>query len=104
MTNQTLLNNHELCTLATCPISFGTVRYIPSLAGNALYLAIFAAVLAVQIILGSLYRNWAFMIAWLFGQALEVAGYVSRIKMHDNIFASNPFLMYVILKNRWMLF
>lgn len=53
------------CTLSTCPISMGYVTYDPSLAGNVLYLAIFAALIPVQIGLGWWYRTSGVMISIL---------------------------------------
>ena len=93
--NETLYDNPWLCTLSTCPIDYSSIDYVPSLAGNAFYLGLFSLCLLVQSILGIYYRTWPFLIAWIFGLALEIAGYVSRIQMHNNIFTFNPFLMYV---------
>ena len=71
---------------------FGTVSYVPTLAGNALYLAIFVAILVVQITQGIIYRTWSYMICMIFGLVLEGIGYGSRIGMHLNPWDSNPFL------------
>lgn len=71
---------------------FGTVSYVPTLAGNALYLAIFVAILLVQITQGIIYRTWSYMICMIFGLVLEGIGYGSRIGMHLNPWDSNPFL------------
>jgi hypothetical protein len=72
--------------------ALGTVDYVPTLAGNALYLAIFFAILIVQITQGVIYRTWSFTICMIFGLVLEGIGYGSRIGMHLNPWDSNPFL------------
>ena len=95
--NATLYNNTNLCTTHTCPLDWGDMRYIPSLGGNAFYLALFVICLIAQVVLGVIYRTWPFMIAWIFGLGLEIVGYIGREMMHNNIFDSNAFLMYVTL-------
>ncbi|KAL8719546.1 MAG: hypothetical protein Q9181_008053 [Wetmoreana brouardii] len=95
--NLTLLNNTDLCTLQTCPISIAQVHYVPSLAGNVLYLAIFSICLILQLIFGFRWRTWTFTGAMFGGLVLEVLGYVSRVQMHDNPFKSDPFLMYLVV-------
>lgn len=72
---------------------FGTVSYVPTLAGNALYLALFVALLSVQITQGIIYRTWSYMICMIFGLVLEAVGYGGRIGMHFNPWDSNNFLM-----------
>ncbi len=73
-------------------LQYATVTYVPTLPGNALYLAIFVVILVVQITQGIVYRTWNYMICMIFGLALEAIGYGSRIGMHLNPWASNPFL------------
>jgi hypothetical protein len=73
-------------------LQYATVTYVPTLPGNALYLAIFVALLIVQIAQGIIYRTWNYMICMIFGLALEGIGYGSRIGMHLNPWDSNPFL------------
>lgn len=91
--NLTLYNNHDLCTDQTCPVEWASVSYHPTLAGNALYLAIFSALLVAQVILGVLYRTWGFLIAWIFGLGLEIAGYIGRVQLSHSHFLSDPFLL-----------
>lgn len=52
-----------LCTLTTCDLTLAHFDYLPSLAGNALYAALFAGCLVVQLVLGIRYRSWGFMTA-----------------------------------------
>lgn len=91
--NATLFNDPSLCTLQTCPLDWASVHYVPTLAGNALYLAILSLVLVVQIFFGIRFRTWSFLGAVFGGEVLEIIGYAARIQMHYNPFLSNPFLM-----------
>jgi len=88
--------NPNLCTLELCPLEFAQVRYDPTLAGNALYLAIFALLLFIQTFLGIRYRTWGYFGAMVGGLILEIVGYGARVKMHFNPFLSDPFLMQVL--------
>jgi hypothetical protein len=81
------------CTLSTCPISLANVNYDPSLAGNALFLAIFALLLVIQAFQTFRYRTWSFSCAMMSGLVLEIIGYLGRVQMHFNPFDANPFLM-----------
>ncbi|KAL8902935.1 MAG: hypothetical protein Q9207_004271, partial [Kuettlingeria erythrocarpa] len=58
--NTTLLNNTNLCTIDTCPLSLATVDYVPSLGGNAFYLALFSILLILQLALGFKWRTWSY--------------------------------------------
>ncbi|MCJ1261115.1 hypothetical protein MMC22_000979 [Lobaria immixta] len=88
--------NPDLCTFSTCPRSFQQIDYIPSLAGNALYLALFALILVAQIFFGIRYRTWGFLGGMVGGLALEILGYLSRVELHDNIFSSTWFKVYLV--------
>lgn len=86
-----------LCTYATCSVEeYGQLRYIPSLAGNAFYVGIFALASIAQIFLGASHRTWGFMVGVLAGNALEILGYVSRIKLHYDDFDNNQFIIYLV--------
>ncbi|KAI9876974.1 MAG: hypothetical protein M1830_005130 [Pleopsidium flavum] len=86
----------ELCTLQTCSLLQAHFRYLPSLFGNALFLAIFAVLVVPQVALGIKYKTWGFMVAMLGGLILEVIGYTARVQMHSNPFSQDPFLMYIV--------
>lgn len=85
--------NPNLCTLQTCPLAYASVSYVPSLAANALYLALFSLLLVIQVFLGIRDRTWGFMVGLVGGLVLEIIGYVARVQLHYNPFLSNPFLM-----------
>jgi len=71
----------NVCTLSTCPLECAQVTYIPSLAGNALYVAIFVLLLIAQIVLGVKYKTWGFLVGMTSGLVLEVIGYIGRIML-----------------------
>ncbi|OQU96178.1 hypothetical protein CLAIMM_02292 [Cladophialophora immunda] len=85
------------CTYATCSVEdYGQLRYIPSLAGNAFYLAVFCLACLAQIFLGVRYRTWGFMFGMLGGIGLEIMGYVARIQLHYDDFDNNDFIIYLV--------
>lgn len=84
------------CTLQTCCLDRGSVNYLPSLAGNIIYLAIFAVLMITQAFLGIRYKTWGFMVGMVVGTLGEVVGYGGRVWMHYSIFAQNPFLVYLV--------
>jgi hypothetical protein len=81
------------CTLQTCSLLQAHYQYLPSLAGNALYVAIFVLLLVAQIFLGVRSRAWGYMAGISCGLVLEIIGYVGRVQMHSNPFIDQPFLM-----------
>ncbi|KAF2813054.1 putative RTA1 domain protein [Mytilinidion resinicola] len=91
-TNQTLINNTDLCTLDTCPMYLANFTYVPSLAGNVLYAVIFGIILIAQIYLGIRKRTWGYLAGMFGGLLLEIIGYAGRIQLHFNPFPFNPFL------------
>ncbi|KIW88040.1 uncharacterized protein Z519_11150 [Cladophialophora bantiana CBS 173.52] len=85
------------CTYATCSVEdYGQLRYIPSLAGNAFYLAVFCLACVAQILLGIRYRTWGFLVGMLGGIGLEMMGYISRIQLHFDDFNNNYFIIYLV--------
>ena len=89
--------DRELCTLETCSVKeFGRIAYIPTLAGNAIYLAIFSALLVAQGFLGIRYKTWGFLVGMVCGMVLEIVGYAGRVMLHDNIFGRDNFVTYLI--------
>ena len=94
MLNQTFVSS---CTYATCSVEeYGQVSYIPSLAGNLLYLSIFAICLLVQCFFGVRYRTWGYLFGMFAGLVLEILGYIGRVQLHYNVFSQNKFTNYVI--------
>lgn len=69
-----------------CLDAYGSVHYIPSMFGNALFLGIFGAVLIVQVWFGIKYKTWGFLAAMIGGTVLEIVGYYGRIQMNIDPF------------------
>ncbi|EAW24515.1 RTA1 domain-containing protein [Aspergillus fischeri NRRL 181] len=86
----------DYCTLDTCPLSLANFNYVPNLAGNLLYLALFGTMLVANLGLGIYYRTWGYLVGMIGGLALEVIGYVGRVQLHYNPFPFDPFLEYLI--------
>ncbi|PWY94487.1 RTA1-domain-containing protein [Aspergillus sclerotioniger CBS 115572] len=86
----------DYCTLDICPLSEAYVYYIPSLAGNAFYLAVFVALLMAQVGLGIRYRTWGYLAGLFGGLMLEIIGYAGRVQMHYNPFRFDPYLEYLV--------
>ena len=97
--NRTLVENPNLCTTETCPPEMQAIRYVPSLAGNAFFIALYALILILQVAAGIKWRTWSFTGCIFGGLVLEIIGYAARIQMHYNPFSSDPFLMYVSLSS-----
>lgn len=81
------------CTPKLCDMQYATMKYVPNIYANEGYLAIFALLLLVQLIMVIPYRTWSFTTMMFFGLLLECIGYWGRLAMHFNIFLSTPFLM-----------
>ncbi|PKX96390.1 RTA1 domain-containing protein [Aspergillus novofumigatus IBT 16806] len=94
MSNST--DTSDYCTLDTCPLSLANFNYVPNLAGNLLYLALFCTMLVANLVLGIYYRTWGYLVGMIGGLALEVIGYVGRVQLHYNPFPFDPFLEYLI--------
>jgi len=84
----------EQCTLATCTLEEAQVDYIPSLAGNSAFVAIFSLILLVHTVQGIRFRTWSVLVGMIAGLALEILGYIFRVKMHFNPFKSGNFIKY----------
>ncbi|EFQ30569.1 RTA1 like protein [Colletotrichum graminicola] len=86
-----------VCTLDTCSVKeWGFVHYRPTIAGNALFLAIMAVIAVYQIYLGIRLKTKSFMIAICLGLLTEIAGYVARVLLNGNPFSRDYFLWYLI--------
>ena len=81
------------CTMATCCAAQSSFLYRPSYGGNLFFAIYFGILILPQLALGIFYKTWGFAVGMAFGLALEVLGYVSRVQLHNNPFANNPFLM-----------
>ncbi|KAL4993619.1 RTA1 like protein-domain-containing protein [Aspergillus recurvatus] len=84
------------CTPETCPLDWALIRYFPNLAGNVLYLVLFAIMLLAQLCQGLRFRTWSYLALMTCGTLLEVIGYGGRLLLHSNPFNFSAFLQYLI--------
>lgn len=80
-----------------CPISASTFAYAPNLAGNAFLLTIFLICTITQIGLAVVYRTVSFGMVVTIGCGMEVAGYIGRIMLHNNVWGSGMSLQAIML-------
>jgi hypothetical protein len=92
-TLQFIMSTANPCTLQTCSLNLAYIQYLPSIAGNAFYLALFSILLLVQVISLIHFRAWAFSATMICGLILEVLGYIGRIKLHYDPFGFTNFLL-----------
>ena len=71
----------DLCTYDTCCLKQGNLTYLPTVAGNGIYLGAFVLLAVVQIFFGFRYKARGFMIGIVLGCAGEAVGYGGRIWM-----------------------
>lgn len=89
LTQISFQNNAYSDDQETCPLDLSFWAYLPSLAANGLFLALFSISFVVffgQSILSK--RFLGFTIAMLSGCALEIIGYVGRILSWYNPFSN----------------
>lgn len=83
------------CTLALCPVEWSVFQYQPSLAANAIFIAIFGVLMVAHLVQGVWYKAWSYMGCIVAGCILQIIGYGGRIMLHDNPFDFNAFLMQI---------
>jgi hypothetical protein len=93
-----LLDSNKLCNISICDLTLASFDYIPNLAGNTLYAAIFGLYIFINLFLGIRYETWGYMVGLCLGLIAEVIGYVARILLHNNPFdpTGNNFIMYIV--------
>ncbi|ATY60176.1 RTA1 like [Cordyceps militaris] len=84
------------CHLDNCPVEWSIFGYRPSLAANAVFLALFVVIGTVHAYSGLRWRSWGFMTGMLLGCLCEVLGYVGRLLMWNNPFSYNGFMIQII--------
>jgi hypothetical protein len=80
-------NWHTECSLDVCPLEWSYWGYIPSLAANGLFLALFALSTILYLGQGMLSKRFiSFSTAMACGCILEVLGYIGRLMARHNVF------------------
>jgi hypothetical protein len=81
-------NCRQACTLETCPMSLSYWAYLPSLAANGTFTALFSLSLALYVVQAVYSRRFiGFSVAMLCGSVLEVIGYVGRLMSYRDPFS-----------------
>lgn len=92
-TNSTLIGmQRKYCHVGECPISWGMIRYLPTVPGNVIYLVCFVILLIGQLFFGIRKKTWTYLGSLTVGLLLEIIGYIGRIMLHKNPFLMNNFL------------
>lgn len=91
--NKTASARKPICTVGTCPLEMGIIRYQPTFAGNSIYGVCFILLLLVQLYFGIRKKTWTYMSAVCLGIFGEIVGYGGRLMLNKNPFDMNNFLM-----------
>lgn len=86
---------NENCTLDLCPVEASLYKYRPSLAANAVFIALFGLTLALHLYQGLRWRTWFFTIAIFWGCTCEMIGYGGRVIMYNNPFSFIGFIIQI---------
>ncbi|KAI0137926.1 RTA1-domain-containing protein [Hypoxylon sp. NC0597] len=82
------------CASSNCSRVFLT--HEPSLAGNVVFLALFAVLIPFTLALGIKYKSSIFATAVAAGLALEVVGYVGRVLLNNDPIDRSDFILFLI--------
>jgi hypothetical protein len=90
------LTAYECAHTEWCIELHGYLDYLPNLAANITFLAIFGFFFLTHAFLGIHYRIYSYMVAVLLGVTLECIGYGGRIGMYYDVFAEKNFVLYLV--------
>ncbi|KAI1416242.1 RTA1-domain-containing protein [Hypoxylon sp. FL1857] len=82
------------CASSHCSRVF--ITYEPSLAGNVVFLALFAVLIPLTLALGIKYKSSVFATTVSTGLALEVVGYVGRVLLSNNPTYRSDFVLFLV--------
>ena len=83
------------CTLDLCPVEISVYGYRPSLAANAVFLALYVVSGVIHAWLGRRWRTPFFAAAMVLGALNATAGYAGRIALHANPFSFDAFMVQI---------
>ncbi|KAJ5938071.1 RTA1 domain protein [Penicillium verhagenii] len=92
------MTDTSTCTSVSpvCPVSATTYGYRPNLGGNVFFAVIFGLCAIYNLIIGIKSKQKMFTIALTVGSAMELAGYIGRIMMHQNPWNNSGFELQII--------
>ncbi|KAI5285129.1 hypothetical protein KEM55_000775, partial [Ascosphaera atra] len=91
--------NFQNCTHVSelCPVeAAGPYGYAPNLGGNIFFAVLFGLLLIVHTAQGVAYQTWTFLVAMFCSTALEMAGYIGRVRMHYNVWDEAASIMQIV--------
>lgn len=92
------------CTLDICPPQQSVYGYIPDLASNTVFLAMFAAAMLVHAVIGLMWNQWWFTCCMVAGCVDEILGYAGRVWMSQDLWNFQAFMIQVgEFGNSWVL-
>jgi hypothetical protein len=83
------------CTLDICPVQISVYGYLPNLAANVAFLALYVISAMIHTFLGVRWKTWFFMGCMVAGALNAVIGYSGRILLHYNPFNFAAFMMQI---------
>lgn len=83
------------CTLDICCPEFSVYAYIPGMASNAAFLAVFAVAMLFHVLVGLIWNQWWFMCCMVAGCVDEILGYAGRVWMNQDLWSFNAFMIQV---------
>ncbi|CAN8106451.1 unnamed protein product [Discula destructiva] len=84
------------CTQATCPVENGFLSEPPSLEGTVIILALFAALVPVQLWIGARCRTATYSLVLVLGLAMDVVGFLGRLLLRSNLASKTYFLLFLL--------
>lgn len=86
----------DACTTTTCPVNNGFLSEQPSLVGTVILLALFAALVPINLWIGGRSRTTTFTITLILGLVLEVVGYIGRLLLRSDLTSRTYYLLFVL--------
>lgn len=83
------------CNLDVCCPEFSVYGYIPGLAPNTAFLAVFAGAMLIHVLVGLIWNQWWFMCCMVAGCVDEILGYAGRVWMNQDLWNFNAFMIQV---------
>ncbi|KAI1284102.1 RTA1 like protein-domain-containing protein [Xylaria sp. FL0933] len=88
------ITNSITCSFTHCSRVF--LLQPPTLTGNAIFLALFAILIPIALVLGAKYKSLGFATAIATGLSLEVVGYIGRLLLHSRHNDRTDFVIFLV--------
>lgn len=84
------------CTSAICPVEKGFFREPPSLVGAVILLALFTALVPINLWIGARYKTTTYSLTLVLGLLVEVVAYVGRLLLRSDLASKTYFLLFLL--------